>query len=145
MIEEQEKKAAVLAVDAEGEQYPLLDTISVPEELRRLDTKQLPQLCRELRSFIVDHIAETGGHFASNLGSIELTVALHYVFDTPDDEIVWDTGHQAYSHKILTGRRAQFSTIRQYKGLSGYPTPEESAYDTYSVGHAGTSISVATR
>jgi 1-deoxy-D-xylulose-5-phosphate synthase len=133
---EEHAKTTIPGTESAADQYPLLDTIAVPEDLRKLDVKQLPRLCRELRSFIVDHIAETGGHFASNLGSVELTVALHYVFNTPDDEIVWDTGHQAYPHKILTGRRDKFSTIRQYKGLSGYPTPEESAYDTYA-GRAG--------
>ena len=122
---------------------PLLNGITLPEDIRALSVDQLPQVCVELRQFIVDHIAQTGGHFASNLGSVELTVALHYVFNTPEDEIVWDTGHQAYPHKILTGRRERFNTIRQYHGLSGYPTPEESPYDTYPVGHAGTSISVA--
>ena len=120
-----------------------LDKISSPEQLRQLDEKKLPDVCNELRQFIIDHVAQTGGHFASNLGSVELTVALHYVFNTPEDEIVWDTGHQAYPHKILTGRKNEFDTIRKYKGLSGFPSPEESPYDTYHVGHAGTSISVA--
>ena len=120
-----------------------LDKISSPEILRNIKEINLPDVCAELRQFIIDHVAQTGGHFASNLGSVELAVALHYVFDTPNDEIVWDTGHQAYPHKILTGRRDKFDTIRKYKGLSGFPSPEESAYDTYYVGHAGTSISVA--
>ncbi|RLD12099.1 MAG: 1-deoxy-D-xylulose-5-phosphate synthase [Chlamydiae bacterium] len=120
-----------------------LDNITLPEQLRQLNEKNLPTVCNELRQFIIDHVAQTGGHFASNLGSVELTVALHYVFNTPEDEIVWDTGHQAYPHKILTGRKGKFDTIRKYKGLSGFPSPEESPYDTYYVGHAGTSISVA--
>ena len=120
-----------------------LDNISSPEQLRQLNEKNLPAVCDELRQFIIDHVAQIGGHFASNLGSVELTVALHYVFNTPEDEIVWDTGHQAYPHKILTGRKDRFDTIRKYKGLSGFPSPEESPYDTYHVGHAGTSISVA--
>jgi len=120
-----------------------LDKISSPEQLRQLNEKNLPAVCNELRQFIIDHVAQSGGHFASNLGSVELTVALHYVFNTPEDEIVWDTGHQAYPHKILTGRQDKFDTIRKYKGLSGFPSPEESSYDTYHVGHAGTSISVA--
>jgi len=120
-----------------------LDNISSPEQLRQLNEKDLPAVCDELRQFIIDHVAQTGGHFASNLGSVELTVALHYIFNTPEDEIVWDTGHQAYPHKILTDRKDKFDTIRKYKGLSGFPSPEESPYDTYHVGHAGTSISVA--
>jgi len=123
--------------------HELLGKISLPEDLRALSESDLPRVCAELRQFIIDHVAQTGGHFASNLGTVELAVALHYVFQTPTDELVWDTGHQAYPHKILTGRREQFDTIRKYHGLSGFPTPEESPYDTYPVGHAGTSISVA--
>ena len=121
----------------------LLPGIASPADLRALPEHALPQVCAELRTFILEHVARTGGHLASNLGSVELAVALHYVFDTPTDEIVWDTGHQAYPHKILTGRRSQFDTIRTYHGLSGYPTPEESRFDTFPVGHAGTSVSVA--
>jgi len=120
-----------------------LDKINSPEQLRQLNEKDLPAVCDELRKFIIDHVAQTGGHFASNLGSVELAVALHYVFNTPEDDIVWDTGHQAYPHKILTGRKDKFDSIRKYKGLSGFPSPEESSYDTYHVGHAGTSISIA--
>ena len=123
--------------------HKFLDDISSPEQLRQLNEKNLPAVCDELRQFIIDRVAQTGGHFASNLGSVELTVALHYVFNTPEDEIVWDTGHQAYPHKILTERKDRFDTIRKYKGLSGFPSPEESSYDTFHVGHAGTSISVA--
>jgi 1-deoxy-D-xylulose-5-phosphate synthase len=122
---------------------PLLDTITTPADLRALDAARLPEVCAEIRQLLISHLAQTGGHFASNLGTVELAVALHFVFDTPRDEIVWDTGHQAYPHKILTGRRARFDSLRQYHGLSGYPTPEESPYDTFPVGHAGTSISVA--
>ncbi len=122
---------------------PLLARIAAPADLRALPADALPQVCAEVRQFLIDNVTQTGGHFASNLGTVELAVALHYVFDTPHDELVWDTGHQAYAHKVLTGRRARFDTIRRYQGLSGYPTPEESAYDAYAVGHAGTSISVA--
>ncbi len=120
-----------------------LEKINFPKDLRKLNIKELPEVCRELRQFIVDNVAKTGGHFASNLGTVELATALHYVFNTPSDEIVWDTGHQAYPHKILTGRREKFLTNRKYHGLSGFPSPEESIYDAYHVGHAGTSISVA--
>lgn len=121
----------------------LLPRITSPADVRALRRDELPQLCEEVRRYLIEHVTQTGGHFASNLGTVELAVALHYVFDTPRDELVWDTGHQAYAHKLLTGRQARFTTIRQYHGLSGYPTPEESAYDAYAVGHAGTSISVA--
>jgi len=119
-----------------------LEKISFPEDLRKLSIKELPEVCRELRQFIVENVSKTGGHFASNLGTVELATALHYVFNTPEDELVWDTGHQAYPHKILTGRREKFFTNRKYRGLSGFPSPEESKYDAYYVGHAGTSISV---
>lgn len=124
-------------------QHELLSRINSPADLRSLPEEQLNEVCAEIRNFIIHSVADTGGHFASNLGTVELTVALHYVFNTPDDTIVWDTGHQAYTHKILTGRRDKFDTLRQFKGLSGFPTPEESPYDAYPVGHAGTSVSVA--
>lgn len=123
--------------------FPLLARITSPADLRALPREALPQLCDELRHFLIEHVPHTGGHFASNLGTVELAVALHYVFDTPTDDLVWDTGHQAYPHKLLTGRLPRFNTIRTYRGLSGYPTPEESPYDVFPVGHAGTSISVA--
>jgi len=121
----------------------LLENINIPADLRALPETVLPNVCAEIRAFMIERLAQTGGHFASNLGTVELAVALHYVFDTPADDIVWDTGHQAYAHKMLTGRREQFGTLRQHRGLSGFPTPEESPYDTFAVGHAGTSISVA--
>jgi len=121
----------------------LLETIDIPADLRALPETELPRVCADIRAFMIAHLAQTGGHFASNLGTVELAVALHYVFDTPSDDIVWDTGHQAYAHKMLTGRRKQFGTLRQHHGLSGFPTPEESPYDVFAVGHAGTSISVA--
>ncbi|MCX7848410.1 MAG: 1-deoxy-D-xylulose-5-phosphate synthase [bacterium] len=122
---------------------PLLPRISSPADLRSLPLERLPQLCHEIRQFLIENVPKTGGHFASNLGTVELAVALHYVFDTPRDDLVWDTGHQAYAHKLLTGRLHLFHTIRQYRGISGYPTPEESPYDVFPVGHAGTSISIA--
>lgn len=120
---------------------PLLKSINSPEELRKLDVKQLTQVCRELRDFIIDNVSIYGGHFGASLGVTELTTALHYVFDTPDDRLVWDVGHQAYGHKILTGRRDLFHTNRKYKGLSGFPKRSESPYDTFGVGHSSTSIS----
>jgi transketolase N-terminal domain/subunit len=123
--------------------YPLLDTIDLPSDLRRLERRQLPQLARELREFLVESVSQTGGHFASNLGCIELTVALHYVFDTPHDRLVWDVGHQTYPHKILTGRRARMNTMRMKDGLAGFPKREESEYDTFGVGHSSTSIGAA--
>ena len=122
---------------------PLLDTIHQPSDLRALGRQQLPQLATELREFLVDTVSKTGGHFASNLGSIELTIALHYVFNTPDDRLVWDVGHQTYPHKILTGRRARMGSMRQKGGLAGFPKREESPYDTFGVGHSSTSIGAA--
>ncbi len=123
--------------------YPLLAKIETPEDLRRLPEKALPRLCEELREYIIDVVSVKGGHFGANLGSVELTVAAHYVFDTPHDRLVWDVGHQAYGHKVLTGRRDRFPTIRQYGGLSGFPKRGESEYDTFGVGHSSTSISAA--
>ena len=122
---------------------PLLDTIQTPADVRQLDRKQLPQLATELRAFLVDSVSQTGGHFASNLGSVELTIALHYVFDTPNDRLVWDVGHQTYPHKILTGRRDKMHTMRMKGGLAGFPKREESDYDTFGVGHSSTSIAAA--
>ncbi|WP_434635025.1 1-deoxy-D-xylulose-5-phosphate synthase [Chromobacterium sp. CV08] len=123
--------------------YPLLETINSPADLRLLPRNQLPQLARELREFLVESVSKTGGHFASNLGSIELTIALHYVFDTPNDRLVWDVGHQTYPHKILTGRRERMGTMRQHGGLAGFPKRDESEYDTFGVGHSSTSIGAA--
>ncbi|HIC47860.1 MAG TPA: 1-deoxy-D-xylulose-5-phosphate synthase [Methylophaga aminisulfidivorans] len=121
----------------------ILTHINSPEDLRQLDKKQLPQLAEELRTLIIDSVQQTGGHISSNLGVIELTIALHYVFDTPTDRLVWDVGHQSYVHKILTGRRDQMNTMRQPGGLSGFPKRSESEYDTFGVGHSSTSISAA--
>lgn len=120
---------------------PLLDTIDSPADLRKLAPEQLPQVCAELRSFLINSLSSHPGHFASSMGAVELTVALHYVFNTPYDRIVWDVGHQAYGHKILTGRRDSFATNRTLGGLSGFPSPKESEYDTFTAGHASNSIS----
>lgn len=121
----------------------LLDQIDDPNELRKLNVDQLPQVCTELRDFIIDAVSTNPGHFGASLGVVELTVALHYVFKTPYDLLVWDVGHQAYGHKILTGRKEAFHTNRKYKGISGFPKPSESIYDTFGVGHSSTSISAA--
>ena len=123
--------------------YELLSQIKYPADLRKLSIDQLPELCKELRQDIIDEVSVNPGHFASSLGVVEITVALHYVFDTPEDRIVWDVGHQAYAHKILTGRRAQFSTNRKLGGIRPFPTPLESEYDTFTCGHASNSISAA--
>lgn len=122
-------------------QKTLLDQINSPEELRELNDLELEQLAQELRDAIITTVAETGGHLAPSLGVIELTMALHYVFDTPKDKLVWDVGHQAYAHKLLTGRRDRFTTLRQYKGISGFPKRSESIYDTVETGHSSTSLS----
>ncbi|MFM2047553.1 MAG: hypothetical protein RI955_99 [Bacteroidota bacterium] len=122
---------------------PLLSKIIYPEDLRKLRKDQLPQVCKELRQFIVDTVSVYGGHFGASMGVVELTVAIHYVFDTPNDQLIWDVGHQAYGHKILTGRREEFHTNRKYKGISGFPKRDESNYDTFGVGHSSTSISAA--
>lgn len=121
----------------------LLNSIQYPSDLRRLPESRLPEVCDAVRRFIIEQVSEHPGHFASSLGTVELTVALHYVFDTPEDRIVWDVGHQAYAHKVLTGRRERFATLRQYGGLGGFPSPKESAYDTFAAGHASNSISAA--
>jgi 1-deoxy-D-xylulose-5-phosphate synthase len=122
---------------------PLLQTINSPDDLKKIPKEQLHQVCDELRQFIVDVVSVHGGHFAASLGVVELTVALHYIYNTPYDQLVWDVGHQAYGHKILTGRRDNFVTNRKYKGLSGFPKRSESVYDTFGVGHSSTSISAA--
>lgn len=122
---------------------PLLNTITVPADLRKLKPEQLQQVCEELRQYIIDVVSVNGGHFGASLGVVEMTVALHYAFNTPNDQLVWDVGHQAYGHKILTGRRSVFHTNRIYKGISGFPKRSESEYDTFGVGHSSTSISAA--
>jgi 1-deoxy-D-xylulose-5-phosphate synthase len=123
--------------------YDLLQTINDPADLRKLERKQLPQLAQELRQFLLDSVSQTGGHLSSNLGTIELTIALHYVFNTPHDRLVWDVGHQTYGHKVLTGRRAEMQKLRMWEGISGFPRREESAYDTFGTAHSSTSISAA--
>lgn len=122
--------------------YSLLGRIDSPSDLRKLEVSQLPQVCQEIRQCIIEVLSQHPGHLASSLGAVEITVAMHYVFDTPEDRIVWDVGHQAYSHKILTGRRERFSTNRQFGGLKPFPSPEESVYDTCTCGHASNSISI---
>lgn len=122
---------------------PLLDSINTPDDLRKLPQADLPKVCADIRDFLIHSLAENPGHFASSMGAVELTVALHYVFNTPYDRIVWDVGHQAYGHKLLTGRRERFHTNRTFGGLSGFPNPDESEYDTFTAGHASNSISAA--
>ncbi|MBT3621343.1 MAG: hypothetical protein HN535_01125 [Flavobacteriales bacterium] len=124
-------------------QGPLLSKINNPDDLRKLSKNLLPQVSSELRQYIVDIVSEKGGHFGASLGVVELSVALHYTFNTPYDQLVWDVGHQAYGHKILTGRKEQFPTNRIKGGLSGFPKRSESVYDTFGVGHSSTSISAA--
>ncbi|GAA5177738.1 1-deoxy-D-xylulose-5-phosphate synthase [Niveibacterium umoris] len=123
--------------------FPLLDRIESPQELRKLDRKELQPLADELRGFLIDSVSKTGGHLSSNLGTVELTIALHYVFNTPEDRIVWDVGHQTYGHKVLTGRREGMATLRHYEGISGFPRRCESPYDTFGTAHSSTSISAA--
>lgn len=127
----------------ESNKYSLLDKINSPADLRKLPVEQLPQVCSEIRQYLIECCSVNPGHFASSMGAVELTVALHYVFDTPYDRLVWDVGHQAYGHKLLTGRRDRFNTNRKLGGLSGFPNPEESEYDTFTAGHASNSISAA--
>lgn len=128
---------------AESEDKHLLNQIDFPSDLRNLEPEKLEEVCAELRQYIIDVLSENPGHLGASLGTVELTVALHYVFNTPDDRIVWDVGHQAYGHKILTGRRGAFPTLRKYHGISGFPNPGESEYDAFVAGHASNSISAA--
>jgi len=123
--------------------YELLETINDPAQLRKLERKQLPQLALELREFLIESVSNTGGHLASNLGTVELTIALHFIFNTPFDRLVWDVGHQTYAHKILTGRRPAMNQLRKLGGIAGFPKREESEYDTFGTGHSSTSISAA--
>lgn len=124
-------------------QYPLLNQVNSPHDLRQMHATQLPALAKELRQFLINTLNQCGGHFAGSLGTVELTIALHYVFNTPDDKLVWDVGHQAYGHKVLTGRRDRLKTIRQLHGLAPFPKRDESEYDAFGVGHSSTSISAA--
>ena len=131
------------AIPLERPNTPLLDSIDEPADLRELDVDQLETLAHELREFLLFSVGRTGGHFGAGLGVVELTLALHYVFDTPTDTLVWDVGHQAYPHKILTGRRERMLTMRQPGGLAAFPARGESPYDAFGVGHSSTSISAA--
>src|SRR5512135_836074 len=123
--------------------FQFLDRINYPSDLRKLDVKDLRAVCGEIRDFLIDCVSKTGGHFGAGLGAVELSVALHYVFNTPVDKLVWDTGHQAYPHKILTGRRDRMYTMRQLDGLSGFLKRSESEYDAFGAGHASTALSAA--
>ena len=129
--------------DSIAQRYPLLSSINLPQQLRALDPTQLSEVADQLRHFLIETVSGSGGHFAAGLGAVELTIALHYIFDTPDDKLVWDVGHLCYPHKILTGRRDQIQTIRQTDGLASFPERGESVYDAFGVGHAGTAISAA--
>src|SRR5262245_13331984 len=124
---------------SDSDRYPLLSRIDTPADLRRLPASDLPAVADELREFLVQTVSQMGGHFAAGLGTVELTVALHYVFDTPHDRLVWDVGHQAYPHKVLTGRRDELQTIKLRGGLAPFPSRRESEYDTFGVGHSSTS------
>ena len=120
-----------------------LDNINSPDDLKKIQREDLPRLAEEIRERIIDVVSERGGHLAPNLGVVELTIALHYIFDTPRDKLIWDVGHQSYAHKLLTGRRDRFHTLREFNGISGFPKREESPHDSFNVGHSGTSISAA--
>jgi len=124
--------------------YSVLKDVKYPVDIRGLNVAQLNTLAREIRELIINTVASCGGHLASSLGAVELTLALHYAFNTPQDKIIWDVGHQAYAHKIITGRKDDFNSLRKQSGISGFPRREESPYDVFNVGHSGTSISAAT-
>ena len=119
----------------------ILDSINNPADLKKLDLEKLEQLCKEIRERIIETVSKTGGHLAPSLGVVELTIAMHYVFDAPKDKIIWDVGHQAYAHKLITNRRDRFHTLRTHGGISGFPKRDESPYDTFDTGHSSTSIS----
>ena len=121
----------------------ILNKIESPDDLKKLNKDELKTLCSEIREFLIDSVSETGGHLASNLGIVELTVAIHTVFNVPEDKIVFDVGHQSYVHKILTGRKEKFATLRQFNGIAGFPKTAESEYDCFNTGHSSTSISAA--
>ena len=128
---------------SESNTFALLQGINSPADLRQLPEEKLPKLAEEIRAYLLDSVSQSGGHLAAGLGTVELTIALHYVFKTPDDKLVWDVGHQAYPHKIITGRREGMRTIRKKDGVSAFPVRDESEYDTFGVGHSSTSISAA--
>src|SRR4030042_4461864 len=121
----------------------VLDQIHTSQDVKKLDPEELEKLCHEIRGEIISTVSKTGGHLASSLGVVELTTVLHYVFDFPRDKLIWDVGHQSYAHKLLTGRKDRFHTLRQYEGISGFPKRDESPYDAFDSGHSGTSISSA--
>ena len=123
--------------------YPILDKVDIPNDLRNLTEEELIGLSHELREFLISSVSKSGGHLSAGLGTVELTIALHYVFDTPTDKLIWDVGHQAYPHKILTGRKDKISTIRKKHGVTPFVTRAESEYDAFGVGHSSTSISAA--
>ena len=125
--------------------YQLLDRVNYPSDLKKLNDGELVDLATDIRAFILDVISKTGGHLAAGLGTVELSISLHYIFNTPKDKIVWDVGHQCYPHKILTGRKDRMLTIRKYRGISGFLKTDESEYDTFGAGHSSTSISAALR
>ncbi len=127
----------------DSHRYPRLSRIDSPADLRRFAEAELGDIARELRAYLIESVATSGGHFGANLGVIELTVALHYLYDTPDDRLVWDVGHQCYPHKILTGRRDRITSIKKKDGVAPFPKRDESEYDTFGVGHSSTSISAA--
>ncbi len=127
----------------ETDHASLLERVNLPEDLKKLSIDELARLAEEIRRRILETVSKTGGHLASSLGAVELTLALHYVFDTPQDKLVWDVGHQSYTHKIITGRKDRFHTLRQRGGISGFPKRAESVFDVFDVGHSGTSISAA--
>ena len=127
----------------DSKQQSILAKVNFPKDIRRLSLAELQGLAEEIREVMIETVSRKGGHLASSLGTVELTLALHYVFDTPRDRLVWDVGHQAYAHKIITGRKERFATLRQKGGISGFPKREESPYDVFDVGHSGTSISAA--
>src|SRR4030042_7093705 len=122
---------------------PVLERVTPPADLKGLSSRELPALAAEIREFLVRTVSANGGHLASSLGVVELTIALHRIFNSPEDKIIWDVGHQCYAHKLLTGRKENFSTLRQYKGISGFPVHGESPHDAFGAGHAGTSVSAA--
>ena len=126
-----------------NEQFPILNTIDSPADLKGLSLQELNQLAAEIRHKIIATVSKTGGHLAPSLGVVELTLAIHYVFDAPKDKIIWDVGHQSYAHKLITGRRDRFHTLRTFGGISGFPKRDESPYDTFDTGHSSTSISAA--
>ncbi|MCK4814993.1 1-deoxy-D-xylulose-5-phosphate synthase, partial [bacterium] len=127
----------------ENIEFALLEKVDNVNDLKKVEIEQLPQLADEIRQFIIQNVSKTGGHLGPSLGAVDLTVAIHFFFNSPKDKIIWDVGHQSYAHKILTGRRKKFHTLRQYKGLSGFPKIDESEHDAYGTGHASTSISAA--